>query len=123
MLMGLAVASALAVIYFTYLVYRKNNVLPVAKEEQLKPWQRVIYNKYYVDEFYDLIIRKPVDGISKVFYKVLDIGVIDGIVNATGSAVRTIGISVRYLQTGNIGLYIMGMVLGIVCIFLLTFLI
>ncbi len=122
-LMALAVAGALAVIYFTYLVYMKNKVLPAAREEQLKPWQRVIYNKYYVDEFYDMIIRKPLDGISKVFYKVLDIGLIDGIVNATGSAVRTIGVSVRYLQTGNIGLYIMGMVLGIVCIFLLTFLI
>ena len=35
----------------------------------MKPWQRVIYNKYYVDEFYDAVIRKPLDAISNAFYK------------------------------------------------------
>jgi len=34
--------------------------------------QKTIYNKYYVDEIYDSIIRKPIDGISSVFYKVID---------------------------------------------------
>lgn len=123
MLMGLAVAGALAAIYFTYLMYMKYRVLPAEKEEQMRPWQRLIYNKYYVDEIYDAVIRRPLDGISKVFYNFFDRQFIDGIVNGTGQSVKFIGASVRYLQNGNIGFYLMSMVLGVMLILLLTFII
>lgn len=123
MLMGIAVAGALAAIYATWVVFMKNKVMPPEKEELLKPWQRVIYNKYYVDELYDNLFRKPLDFLSGVFHKFLDISVIDGIVNGVGSSVRAIGSSVRYFQSGNIGLYIMSMTMGVVLIILLTFLI
>src|SRR5690606_13941577 len=96
--------------------------LSAADEKDLKAWQRVVYNKYYVDEIYDTIIRKPLDGLSNVFYKFFDKQLIDGIVNGVGTSVKTIGSSVRYLQNGNIGFYVMSMVLGIVLIVLLTFL-
>jgi NADH-quinone oxidoreductase subunit L len=120
MLMGLAVASALAVIYFAHTMYRKYKVLPLANEEQMKPWQKLVYNKYYVDEFYDAVIRKPLDLVSKGFHKA-DVYFIDGIVNGVGSAVKTVGSGVRMLQQGNIGFYVIGMVVGVVCIILVTF--
>jgi len=122
-LMALAVASAGAVIFFAYTLFMKHKVLPVEKESQLKPWQKVIYNKYYVDEFYDMIIRKPLDAISTTFYKFLDLQVIDGIVNGVGTAVKSIGSLVRLTQQGNIGFYVISMVMGIVFIVLLTFLV
>ena len=121
-LMGLAVASAAAVIFFAYTLYMKHKVLPVEKEEQLKPWQKIIYNKYYVDEFYDALIRKPLDAISTLFYKFLDLQVVDGIVNGVGTAVKSIGSVVRLAQQGNIGFYVISMVMGIVFIVLMTFL-
>jgi NADH-quinone oxidoreductase subunit L len=120
-LMGLAVAGALAAIYFTYRLYIRYRVLPAEREEQLKPLERVVYNKYYVDEFYDIIIRQPLDGAARVFHRFFDNELIDGLVNGIGSSVRTIGTSVRYLQTGNIGFYIMSMTLAVVLIFLFTF--
>jgi NADH-quinone oxidoreductase subunit L len=123
MLMGLAVASAAAVIFFAYMMYRRYNVLPAEKEEQLKPWQRLIYNKYYVDELYDKVIRKPLDVISDIFHKFVDVAMIDGIVNGVGSAVRTMGSGIRLLQQGNIGFYVISMVIGVVFIILLTFII
>jgi NADH-quinone oxidoreductase subunit L len=119
-LMGLAVASAAAVIYFAYMMYRKYNVLPAAKEEQMKPWQRLVYNKYYVDEIYDALIRKPLDLLSTAFHKI-DVHVIDGVVNGVGSGVKAVGSGIRLLQQGNIGFYVIGMVVGIVFIVLLTF--
>lgn len=122
-LMALAVASAGAVVFFAYTLFMKHKVLPVEKESQLKPWQKVIYNKYYVDEFYDMIIRKPLDTISNVFYKFLDLQVIDGIVNGVGTAVKSVGSVVRLAQQGNIGFYVISMVMGIVFIVLLTFLV
>jgi NADH-quinone oxidoreductase subunit L len=121
MLMGIAVASALAVIYFAHMMYRKNGVLPVENEEKMRPWQRLVFNKYWIDELYDKIIRKPLDIISDVFHKFLDIAMIDGIVNGVGIAVKGIGSGIRMLQTGNIGFYVVGMVIGVICILLLTF--
>jgi NADH-quinone oxidoreductase subunit L len=123
MLMGLAVAAALAVIYFTYLLFIKHRALPAETEKQLKPWQRLVYRKYYVDEIYDVMIRQPLDATSRAFYNFFDKQVIDGIVNGSGSLVKTIGWSVRAVQTGNIGFYVMGMVIGLALIILFTFII
>jgi len=123
MLMALAVAAALSVFYFTYLLFIKNKVLPVNKEEEMKPWQRLIYNKYYIDELYDAVIRKPLDSISSVFFKFIDLRLVDGTVNAIGNSVKSVGSLVRLIQTGNIGFYLMAMAMGVVFIILLTFLI
>lgn len=120
MLMGLAVVSALAVIWFAYQMFIKNQVLPVESEKQLKPWQRVVYNKYYVDELYDNVFRKPVDALGKAFYKFFDMQLIDGIVNGVGTAVNWVSGIVRKVQTGYIGFYIMAMVAGVIIILFTT---
>ncbi len=123
MLMGLAVAGALAIIYFTYLLFMKNGVRPADREDQLKPWQKMIYNKYYVDEMYDAVFLKPIDFMSTAFHKFLDVQFIDAIVNGVGKSVTAIGNTVRLLQNGSIGFYLVGMVMGVVLIILLTFLV
>lgn len=122
-LMGLAVLAAAVVIYFAHAMFISNGVLPVDGEEKMKPWQRIIFNKYYVDEIYDAIIRKPLDLLSIAFYKFLDLQVIDGIVNGVGYAVKGTGNVVKTLQNGNIGFYIVSMVLGIILLLLFTFII
>lgn len=121
-LMALAVVAALAVVFFAYMLYIKHKVLPVEKEEQLKKWQKIIYNKYYVDEVYDALIRKPLDVISTVFYRFFDLQIVDGIVNGVGSLVKSIGSVVRLAQQGNIGFYVISMVMSVVFIVLWTFL-
>lgn len=121
MLMGIAVIAAAATIFFAYMVYIKNQILPEAKDENIKGIKKLIYNKYYVDEIYDVIIRKPLDALSVVFYKFMDLQVVDGLVNAVGSTVTGISAVVRRLQTGHIGFYIFGMVIGIILILFYTF--
>ncbi len=123
MLMGIAVVGALAAVYFAYRMYVKYKVVPVAHEEQMKPWQRIIYNKYYVDEIYEVMIKKPLDLTGRALYKLVDKEMIDGLVNGVGGSVRALGVGVRYLQNGHIGFYVMGMVTAIVLIFLFTFII
>ena len=122
-LMGLAVLSAGVVIYFAHAMFITNGVLPMESEEKMKPWQKLVYNKYYMDEMYDMVFRKPLDLISTAFYKFLDLQVIDGIVNGVGTAVKGTCNVVRLLQNGNIGFYIVSMVLGIILILLFTFII
>jgi NADH-quinone oxidoreductase subunit L len=119
-LMGIAVASAIAVIYYANTLFMKKKVLPAESEKEMKPWQRVVHNKYYVDEFYDSLIRKPLDGVSKALYKFFDIQLIDGIVNGIGSAVNWISSLVRKAQTGHIGFYLMAMVVGVIIILFTT---
>ncbi|MHB8401726.1 MAG: NADH-quinone oxidoreductase subunit L [Bacteroidia bacterium] len=116
MLMLIAVAAALATTYFAYIMFIKNKVLPAEMESDMKPFQRVVYNKYYVDEFYDSLIRKPLDGISKAFYKFFDTKLIDGIVEGIGISVKWVSGETRKLQTGHIGFYIMAMVVGIIAV-------
>lgn len=120
-LMIIAVAAAAATIYFAYMVYIKNKVLPEAKDENLKGIRKLIYHKYYVDEVYDALIRKPVDLMGEVFHKFMDIQLVDGIVNGVGSAVNGVSSVVRKLQTGHIGFYIFSMVLGIILILFYSF--
>jgi NADH-quinone oxidoreductase subunit L len=123
MLMGIAVLGAAATIYFAYIVYRQKNTLPIKEGDKMPGFQKLVYNKYYVDELYDAVIRKPLDVLSVAFHKFFDIQIIDGIVNGVGATVKGIGSGIRLIQTGNIGFYIISMVIGIVFILLLTFLI
>ena len=123
MLMGIAVLAAAATIYLAYIIYRQKKTIPLKEGDKMPGLQTVIYNKYYVDEFYDAVIRKPLDVLSVAFHKFFDIQIIDGLVNGVGSTVKTLGSGIRLLQQGNIGFYIISMVIGIVFIILLTFLI
>lgn len=120
-LMGIAVLAAGATIFFAYMVYIKNRILPEANDQKLTGIKKLIYNKYYVDELYEAVITKPLDVLSVVFYKFLDLQVVDGIVNGVGSAVTGVSTLVRKVQTGHIGFYIFGMVLGIIAILFFTF--
>jgi NADH-quinone oxidoreductase subunit L len=119
-LMGIAVLSAVATIFFAYMVYIKNKILPEANDSKLTGIKKLIYNKYYVDEIYTTIIRKPLDAMSEV-YKYIDTKVIDGIVNGVGDVVTGASTILRKVQTGHIGLYIFGMVIGIITILFYTF--
>ena len=123
MLMGIAVLAAAVTIYLAYIIYRQKKTIPLKEGYKMPGLQTVIYNKYYVDEFYDAVIRKPLDVLSVAFHKFFDIQIIDGLVNGVGSTVKTLGSGIRLLQQGNIGFYIISMVIGIVFIILLTFLI
>lgn len=120
-LMSIASVGALVVIYFAYMVYRKNNVLPLEKESDMKPFQKLVYNKYYVDEVYDFLIRKPLDFISDILSRYVDKKMVDGVVNGVGTAVDGLSSVVRLLQTGNISFYILSMVVGIIAILFYTF--
>ncbi len=115
-LMTTAVIVALCTIGFAYQMFMKYKVLPAEKEADMKPFQRIIFHKFYVDEFYDAIIRKPLDAISQVFYKFFDKQILDGIVNGTGDVTKWSASQLRNLQTGRIGFYIMAMVVGIITI-------
>ncbi|RYZ96739.1 MAG: NADH-quinone oxidoreductase subunit L, partial [Sphingobacteriaceae bacterium] len=99
-----------------YNKYIKNAHVPVADGEERSAAASLSYNKFYVDELYDAIIRKPLDAMSVFFYKVVDLLGIDGLVNGFGKGSIEASKGLRLLQTGNVGFYIFMMVAGIIAV-------
>ncbi len=115
MLMGIATLSAFTIIYVAYVIYMQRNIRPLPEGAKMPLVQKTIYNKYYVDEIYEALIRKPLDMVSEII-NYIDVHVIDNIVDGFGVAVMGISGVVRKAQTGHIGIYIFSMVMGIILI-------
>lgn len=115
-LMGVITGLTLVMIVIAYVMYVRSAQVPASDESSLSPVQRLIYNKFYVDELYETIITKPLNVVSGIFYQVIDKMFIDQIVNVTGKAVRGGSRVFRYAQTGNTGLYIFIMVISVIVI-------
>ncbi len=116
LLMAISVGGALIALVYAYVKYIKNKHIPVTDTEQRPLLANLSYHKFYIDEFYDFIIRKPLDAMSVFFYRVIDKVGIDGLVNGIGSSAVESSKGLRLLQAGNIGFYIFMMVVGIIAI-------
>jgi len=122
MLMAVSVIGVLIAIGVAYAKYIKQNHVPVADEGKRSALANLSYHKFYIDEIYDAVIRKPLDGLSVFFYKVFDKKVVDGIVNGLGWGTSEASKGIRLLQSGNVGFYIFMMVVGIISLLLYTYL-
>ena len=117
-LMLISVGVALIAMIYAYVKYVKGADVPVEDTEERPLLANLSYNKFYVDEIYDFLIRKPLDALSGFFYNVVDRLGIDGLVNGLGKGTIESSKGLRLLQTGNVGFYIFMMVVGIVAILL-----
>tara|TARA_Y100000114_G_scaffold37035_1_gene32607 strand:- start:4424 stop:6484 length:2061 start_codon:yes stop_codon:yes gene_type:complete len=106
MLLGLAIA---------WLSYIRNPKLPEAAAEQLGPIYRFFLNKWYFDELYNFLFVKPAFWLGRVFWKVLDIGIIDRF-GPDGAAwvVRQGSVGAKRFQSGMLNTYALIMLLGLV---------
>jgi NADH-quinone oxidoreductase subunit L len=88
----LSVAIAAAGIAVGWLIFRRRPLLAMPK---------LLENKYYVDEIYDVTIINPIKvGSRDGLWKLFDIGVIDGFLHSVGDVVKETGSVVRRLQAG-----------------------
>jgi NADH-quinone oxidoreductase subunit L len=115
-LMIISVSGAVLALIYAYIKYIKNAHVPVADTEERPALVDLSYHKFYFDELYDAVIRKPLDALSVFFYKVIDLLGIDGFVNGLGKGSIEASKGLRLLQTGNVGFYIFMMVVGIVSV-------
>ena len=87
--------------------------LYVFTKRPLLEMPRLLENKYYVDEIYDATLIQPIEGGSREgLWKILDIGVIDGLLHAIGDVVTEAGRLARYLQAGFVRGYAAIILLG-----------
>ena len=112
MLMGISTVLALSMILYALSRFKKNPEL--AEPTGFGKWMR---DKFYVDEIYDALIVKPLNALADFFNSVIEKGVIDGLVNGTGRLVQYSSRQLRYLQSGQVGGYVLLMVIGMVILF------
>lgn len=117
-LMSFAGIGAIVVILFAYNKYVKQNALP-ADDVELTGLNKVISNKFYVDEIYETVFVKPITVLSDLFLVLVDKLIIDLAVNATAWIVATTGKTMRLLQTGNTGFYVFAMVIGMMVLLII----
>lgn len=81
---------------------------------------KVLENKWYVDELYNRIIVRPLNGLEKVLNELVE-KMIDWIVNGVGKSMQYGSRQIRLLQSGQVGNYILLMVIGILLFFVIEF--
>jgi NADH-quinone oxidoreductase subunit L len=115
-LMGTSVAIALVALLIAIGKYSKQ-----ADGEPQTALGRFLYNKWMVDELYENIIVQPLNRFAGFLKEVVEKNVIDGVVNGTGKLVQYGARQTRLIQSGQVGYYILFMVLSIVLLFLIWF--
>ena len=114
LLMAISVAIACFGILVAYIFYIRDREIPVALAEKYAFVHRLLLNKWYIDELYDLVFISPLRGFSYFLWKGVDVGVIDAIVNGVARIVGWSSSAVRYMQTGYVQSYAVSVVFGTV---------
>lgn len=87
----------------------------------LAPVQKVLSNKYYVDELYALAVVAPIKKVSAFSGNIIDKLVVDGAVNGLGRGIRKVSTELRSIQTGDLQTYGMMMLGGLVVLVFFIF--
>jgi NADH-quinone oxidoreductase subunit L len=115
-LMGSSVTIALLALLIAIGKYSKQ-----ADGEPQTALGKFLYNKWLVDEFYEKAIVQPLNRFAGFLKEVVEKNVIDGVVNGTGKLVQYGARQTRLMQGGQVGYYILFMVLSIILLFLIWF--
>jgi NADH-quinone oxidoreductase subunit L len=118
MLVGAAVMVALLGMMIAYVRLKPERLVPAREALPEQGIERVLAHKYYVDEAYDAAVVRPTVGIStRVLWRGMDAGIIDGLfVNGSAYLARGVGWIGSQLQSGQVGSYAWGIVIGVLAV-------
>ncbi len=113
-LMALSTVLVIASIFFAWSKYKNYKA-----EGEAAGLGKVLQNKWYVDELYQSIVVKPLMSFSAFLNNVIEKKGIDGLVNGVGKAVHYGSRQLRLLQSGQVALYVLLMVIGMLVLFII----
>ena len=119
-LMGVAVLGGLIGILIAYIKYFKQDNVPEA-DENITGLTKVLYNKYYVDEIYDVVFVRSINGLSRFFRDYVETG-LSAVVFGLGKITNELALQGKKIQNGSVGLYLFAFVLGLCAIISYIFL-
>ena len=105
---------ALAGVITAYVFYMVAPQIPATLAKVLRPLIVIGENKYYLDWFNEKVLAAGARLLGRIFWKVGDVAIIDGlIVNGSAKVVGLIGSLTRLFQTGYLYHYALVMILGV----------
>ncbi len=117
LLMGVSVAAAVAGLSLARSWYVKQQGRPAERIAESFPGAyALVADKFRIDELYALLFVRPFDWLARMLWKVVDVLIIDGILNAGAFLVELAGDLLRFLQTGNVRNYALTLFLGLVAL-------
>ncbi len=118
LLMALSVLTAAGGIIGAFFVYvKKFPELPKRLAEAYNFHYKLVYNKYYIDEIYYLLVVCPIYYLSVFLWKIVDVFLIDGVgINGQAWLVQKGSGTARYVQNGSIQTYAAFILMGLVAI-------
>ncbi len=116
MLMGLSTVLVLCSILLAYIRFRKYKV-----ETTNSALGKALAGKFYFDELYEGKIASSIVASANGLNKTIEAKGIDGAVNGVGKFVQYASRQLRWLQSGNVGAYILLMVIGMIILFIIQF--
>ncbi len=121
LLMAASVAVAAGGIALAWKWYAKENGRVPDRIAAASPaLYALVADKFRVDELYDALIVRPFAWTARICWKVIDVLVIDGVLNAGAFLVELAGDLLRFLQTGNVRNYALTFLLGVVALMLIV---
>ncbi len=119
LLMAVSTAVAAGGLYLAWTWYGKQEGRVPARVAAAFPGTyALVRDKFRIDELYDLLFVRPFHALAWFLWKVVDVLVIDGILNAVAFLVELAGDLLRFLQTGNVRNYALTFFLGVVALVL-----
>ena len=115
LLMGLSTGLVVVMIVFAWFKFKNY------QHCEATGLGKILENKWYVDELYDKIIVEPLHKLGGFLKNIIDNKVVDGMVNGVGKLVNYSSRQMRLLQSGQVGNYVLLMVVSMVLIFVLQF--
>jgi NADH-quinone oxidoreductase subunit L len=115
-LLVLSALVAIAGVALAWFVYGRMPVRAASIGVARNPLHKLLLEKYYVDEIYDVLFVKPIYHLSLWLARVFDPRVIDAVVNGVATLVAGWARGLRRVQTGFVMNYALAVVLGAVAV-------
>jgi len=112
LMMGVSVVIAFIGIGIAYLFYVKNPALPKLLAEKQRGLYKLVFNKYYIDELYEILFIDSLKQLGTGLWRGFDDFVIDGTVNGIAYLVGWLSSLTRRIQTGFVQNYAFAMIIG-----------
>lgn len=119
-LLGLTIIMFFMVWFFVKNTYVNKKKVALA-ENQYTGWEKLSAKKLYIDELYNALIVKTVEGLGRGG-KMFDTTILDKFVDFVGEGAEDSGKSMKRLQNGNVENYVLIMSLAIGIILIVNFL-
>ncbi|MCX7973286.1 MAG: proton-conducting transporter membrane subunit, partial [Candidatus Aminicenantes bacterium] len=116
LLIIISTIAALIGLALAYIFYHRFPHLPQPQVTRLPGLYKLLFNKYYIDEIYNIAFVKPLVKSSETIYYNFDLPIIDGAVNGSARLMNFFGRILSLGQTGLIRDYTLVFILGVAII-------